>query len=223
MSGNILNLHAFASTSELKTLVYDPNEETTIIKDKYQLDHESDVIYLFENFQINKGALLTIAKYNSEINQNNGILRIKCAHLTLEDDTKITINGEGISVVKIRGQGESYQGIPKESRLNNCGGGDDAVGVVGAGGGYGTNDMNGINSKNGGINRGGIASLEMLIVALQGTSNQFSFPAKRQINWRTQSRAGNKETLKHERIKIIVKALTKRRTINIIIIRKTLE
>ena len=101
MIGNIPNLHAFASTSELKTLVYNPNEETTIIKDKYQL--ESDVIYSFENLKLIKGALLTVAKYNSEANQNNGILRIKCTHLTLEDDTKITVNGEGIIVMKICG------------------------------------------------------------------------------------------------------------------------
>ena len=62
MSGNIPNLHAFASTSKLKTLVYNPNE-TTIIK-------ESDVIYSFENLKLIKGALLTVAKYNSEANQN---------------------------------------------------------------------------------------------------------------------------------------------------------
>ena len=205
MIGNIPNLHAFASTSELKTLVYNPNEETTIIKDKYQL--ESDVIYSFENLKliIIKDALLTVGKYNSETNQNDGILR-KGTHLTFENDTKITVNGEDISVVKnMRNQGESYQGIPKESRLNNCGRADDA-----GGGGYGANDMNGINSKNGGINinRGGIASLDMLIVALQGTNNPFSFHEKRQINWRTQARADNKE-----RIKIIFKALTKQRTI----------
>ena len=119
-------------------------------------------------------------------------------------------------------QRESYQRIP--TGLNNCGGGDDAVGVVGAGGGgYGTNDMNGINSKNGGINRGGVGSLDMLIVALQGTNNPFSFHATRKANWRTQARADNKETLKHERIKIIFKALTKRRTIKYNYYTKTLE
>ena len=39
------NLHAFTSTSKRNTLVYNPNEETTVIKDKYQL--ESEIIYLF--------------------------------------------------------------------------------------------------------------------------------------------------------------------------------
>ena len=154
MSGSMSNLHAFASSSKLKTLVYNPNEETTIIKDKYQL--ESDVIYSFENLKLIKGALLTVSEYNSETNQNGGILRIKCTNLTLEDGAKITVNGKGYKGGKnMWYQGESYQGIAKESRLNNYGGGGGgAVGVVGAGGGgYGTNGMNG--SNNGG--RGGIA------------------------------------------------------------------
>ena len=129
MGGSISNLRAFASTSELNALVYNPNEKTTITKDKYQL--EPDVIYSFENLKLIKGA-----EYNSEINQNDGILRIKCAHLPLEDGTK-TINGNDINVVKICGIRSSYQGIPKESRLNNYGGvrWNDAVGVVGADGG----------------------------------------------------------------------------------------
>ena len=63
MSGSMSILHAFSSTGELKTSLYTPNEETTTIKDKYQL--ESDVIYLFENLKLIKGVLLTVAEYNS--------------------------------------------------------------------------------------------------------------------------------------------------------------
>ena len=91
--------------------------------------------------------------------------------------------------------------------LNKYGG----DGVVGAGGAYDTNGMNGININNGGT--GGIASVDMSIVALQETNNPFPFHEKRQINWRTQVGADDKETLKHERIKTILKALTKQRTI----------
>ena len=76
----------------------------------------------------------------------------------------------------------------------------------------GTNGINGINSNNG---RGGIAALDMLIVALQRTNNPFPFHEKRLINWRIQVRADDKETLKHERIKIIFTALTKQRTITL--------
>ena len=116
MSGSMSTLYAFASTSKLKTLVYNPNEETTIIKDKYQL--ESDVVYSFENLKLLKGALLTVAEYNSETNQNGGILRIKCTHLTLEDG--ITVNGKDINVVKVCGIKVKVIYI-KEYRNNNYG------------------------------------------------------------------------------------------------------
>ena len=56
----------------------------------------------------------------------------------------------------------------------------------------GTNGINGINSNNG----RGIATLDMLIVALQRTNNPFPFHETRLINWRTQVRAD--ETLEHE-------------------------
>ena len=85
MSGSMSNLHAFASTIKLKTLVSNPNEETTI-RDKYQ--PESDVIYSFENLQLIKGPLPTVAEYNSETNQNCGILLIERTNLTLEDGAK---------------------------------------------------------------------------------------------------------------------------------------
>ena len=91
MNGSVSNLHAFASTSKLKTLAYHPNEETTIIKDKYS----------FENLKLSKGAIVAVAEYDSETNQNGCILRIKCEHSTLQDDTKITVNGKDINVVKI--------------------------------------------------------------------------------------------------------------------------
>ena len=74
-------------------------------------------------------------------------------------------------------------------------------------------DTNGINSNNGG--RGGIASVDMLIVALQETNNSLPLHEKRPINWRTQIRADGKGTLEHERIKIIFKASTKQRTIKL--------
>ena len=85
----------------LQVLVYNPNEETTIIQDKYPL--ESDVIDSVENLKLIKGALRTVAEYNSVTNQNGGILRIKCAYLTLEDGTTITVNCNDINVVKICG------------------------------------------------------------------------------------------------------------------------
>ena len=55
-------------------LIYNPNEETTIIDDKYEL--ESDIIHTFHNLKLIKGGLLTVIEFNSKTNNTTAFVEL---------------------------------------------------------------------------------------------------------------------------------------------------